>query len=417
MLRKKISKKDFAIPNDQVYYLTNKMLSSGKGNFKMSENHLPKAKLVTGKKNERIIGDIGLRPKEHTLEDLYDEEIQLLQQEMYDKVQQLDDSLADVLDCISILWGEKASHINDFVSIDVDDILKLRDKKQRRNTSKYEGGYRPKQREEVASKVRLLELVSIRTYQDMYTVPGLDKREWEFRVINIASVRTDIDLNNAPAKIVFLIKLGDLFAYKILKKRQTALIPQTILSYDPKKYSFEKRLGRYLTYLWRNRHRDGSYCDPIKVGTILDEIQLNERYGKPGRIKNRLEQAIENLEEEGIIGEAIFKGLEELNTRKRGWLEDYRKCQIIFVPPEHTMKHYRQIARKGEQPKRQQRQQDYSELLNEACERLNLTLAMAAEQIGISVSQVSRIRCGHSQPRGKTQQKIDRWLKKNKPKE
>src|SRR5690606_30866419 len=133
--------------------------------------------------------------------------------------------------------------------IDVDDILKLRDKKQHRNTSKYEVGYHPKQRENVASKVRLLELVSIRTYQDMYTVPGLEKREWEFRVINIASVRTDIDRNNAPAKIVFLIKLGDLFAYRILKKRQTALLSQTVLSYDPKKYSFEKRLGRYLTHL------------------------------------------------------------------------------------------------------------------------------------------------------------------------
>lgn len=406
------------IPNDRVYYLTNSTLSKGKDKFTMHTEgkgyHFPKAPIYTGTKDPTLVGYIEIKPVGMTnkhLNRLDDHELYNLYKTQYEKVYDLDDSYADILDCITILWGEKATHLDSFVEISVDDILRLRDKKHKANGQQRGRGYHPKQREAVADVIWDLAAITVSTIEDMHIVPGANRTKWTFSIINIASEKKDTEFSKT-ARITFKIKLGDLFAYRILKNRQTALIDKKLLHLDRRKYWVEKRIGRYLTHLWRIRHRDGSYCDPIKVGTILDEIALDTRYknGKTYQIRERFETAMDKLEEDGVIGQWSYDVEDPAVLEARGIsLKDYREWQVEVIPPDFILDHYRKIKNKVvEFPKK--RSDNLGEQVREARKVLGMNILVAADEIGISSGTLSKVENG-GKPGKTVRTKIEKWLK------
>src|SRR5699024_3765777 len=98
------------------------------------------------------------------------------------------------------------------------------------------------------------------------------------------------------------ITVGDVFS-KFLggSSRQIALLPLQALQYNPRQEKWEKKMIRYLSWRWRTQARRADYDQPYKMSSILNAIgePINKR--TPSRTRERLEQALDRLQDDGLI--------------------------------------------------------------------------------------------------------------------
>lgn len=134
---------------------------------------------------------------------------------------------------------------------------------------------------------------------------------------------------------------------------QTVLMTRQLLHYHAKQQKYEKRLGRYLTMLYRiNAHRNESRVR-VSMGVLVEQARIPLDRDNPGRTRDAIESALNQLHSDGVIGS--FAPLVEPSSQGREvqerieqhayhWWDDYRQQLWLFEPPEQLRALYQGIA-------------------------------------------------------------------------
>lgn len=119
--------------------------------------------------------------------------------------------------------------------------------------------------------------------------------------------------------------------------RQTALLVQRVLHYDPYRKSWEKRLGRYFTLHVRAHAAHPAPLTRV-IGPLLDELHLPLDHRNPERTKRRFEAALQSLCADGVLGSWTYALEDALPAR--AWLDDWLRWDVIVTAPAAVAEHY-----------------------------------------------------------------------------
>jgi hypothetical protein len=142
-------------------------------------------------------------------------------------------------------------------------------------------------------------------------------------------------------------------------------VPECYYQLHPIKQKWEKRIARYL--IWQARIQAAkSKKQSIKVKTILNNIHIAPDFRNPLKQSERLETALENLVNNGILKEyikhyhiiskkdTISKNLDAESNYpvfkgKNGWCKEWPDCTISFTCSDDLTKKAKAIKKKYNQ--------------------------------------------------------------------
>jgi hypothetical protein len=266
-------------------------------------------------------------------------------------VRHMDDLTADVMDVISAEWLKHASHPESMVLLTDDDFLRHRGLNPKKGGAGRRGGYHAHLRREIARHIEILQNTRIRVFEREVTVVSEGKRGPERRRIKWAGESPAIIVScrvgpAAPSGDMepraWRIRPGDVFANFLMGPgRQTALISQKALHYDPYRQYWEKRITRFLAYLWRIRQVRQAYLSPISVGALLHGAGLQVDRRNPKKTKNRMEKALDRLRLDGVI--RSWRYVLQVSSKspgRKGWLEAWISRRVQIEPPQEIVDQY-----------------------------------------------------------------------------
>lgn len=347
------------------------------------------------------------------------DEMEALAGEMLRQASQLSELEADVLDALCHIWMQQAQHPQSRAVIDVDALLGLRGLKPKKGGSGRRGGYMPEQRREMLQALTRIQNLWLRideltTYADNGSTSKKKRRETRRGVTGPAFILTgaggQVRLDGSLDVDRVSFTPGDVLAlYLWGPGRQVALLSEKALRYDPYRQAPEKALTRYLSYLWRVRATKGTYRDPLRVSTLLEQsrIALDER---PDRKRSRLEKALDTLQEDGVIASWRYDGWELGDAPARGWADAWLQALVIIEPPAAIPAHYAGELRGGMPMLADTR--PLPERMKATRTRLRLSQEAAAEACALTQQTYSRAERGASLS-AENRAKIEAWLAAN----
>ncbi len=395
-------------------YLYHKFRSSiASQDFFSKDNTWPTADLSN---DEQLIAIAQLKP---SLDENSEQEIIEWKDKMVKNVMKMDDLTADILDIISYLWLQKSKDPDSLIYVTADDFLRCRGIKEKKSGSGRRGGYEDNQRKEVAENIDILDKTWI-TVKEIELDKEVSKKKnkkfiWrgESKAVVITSRMGQLNVDGKMEPYAWRVRPGDCFSKFLFGPgRQTALLSQRALEYDPKKYKIEKRLARYFAWQWRNRQSSVSFMQPFTVLSLLEACREDIDYSRPSRLRERIEKALDKLKDDLVILGWQYENIEENKLNKRGWVNDWVNLKILIEPPQIVLDQYQKINNSKIKVKKQieEKISDFEyKKIREKRENENLTLLQAAEEIGISVSRLSRIERGEKTS-NETLSKILSWL-------
>lgn len=346
------------------------------------------------------------------------DELENIALQMHEQTRELSQLDADTLDALCILWMRDAKHPEDFVTIPIDAIPELRGLRQKKGGSGRRGGYGPEQRREHAGSLRRVQHLHLRMdelalYLDngsktkrgrRETRRGVEGPAFFITLMGQAQLDGSLDVDSirflpGPAFMLYLWGPG----------RQTALIDAKILRYDPYRQEQEKRLGRYLSWLWKIRSNTGTYSKALRVSTLMESarIELTERViKKPSLALQRLEKTLDTLQQDGVIRSWRYKSWRLNTAPARGWLEPWLQELVIIEPPASVVSYYVENLR-GALPDGEPT--PLADRLRETRERLGLTQAQASEDADVSQQVYSRAERGKGVA-ATNRSRLEAWL-------
>ena len=354
-------------------------------------------------------------------------------QRMAELVMSMGDLTADVLDIISAAWINQATNPGTTIDITADDFLSYRGLQPQKSGTGRRGGYKNKARQEIASQIEILEnmwlVVSEMTaYEEFETKNGKRRmpRKWqgESRVIIVSNRVRQVKLDGTTEEpFAWRIGLGDCLTYFLLGLgRQTALLSQKALNYDPDKQKWEKRLTRYLSWLWRINSQNQK---PLTVSTIITKGIMESVDSKnPSRTKERFEKALDRLVYDKVISAWQYEKEDENIIGQRGWIANWLQWKVIVEPPQVIIDQYVKIVDEKTRVTKQIKQSKKDVLdtadvmitgamLKERRLLLKFTQLQAAEEIGISRPRISRIESNNNAVITKPElKKLKIWFEK-----
>jgi len=274
--------------------------------------------------------------------------------EMWKQREQLSDSDADALDALSAIWLYQARSEYDRAVAHVDGLLEMRGIKQRKRGEHHRVGYTHDQRQDMMQA-----LVHIQNLYITITLDGdakaVARADGMTRVIQSrAFVITDrvgaIDATGTMVDIeAFVFRPGEVFARFLTGPgSQTALLSAMALRYDPYRQKWEKRLARYLSWQWRVKARANQLARPYRIATLLDAASQELNRQKPVLTRERLEKALDTLEDDGVISGWRYDRWDESRAQGRGWWPTWLEATVLIAPPatveDHYLPHRRQDA-------------------------------------------------------------------------
>lgn len=406
-----VSKKElFAIDNSKLFYHTREQISAGKDSFEVSDESVWPSTQISS--NGEYLGQIHVSPDQNKVDPfiMNASELNVWTKTMMNYVSSMSDLTADVFDILTIEWLKHANHVHDTIEINVDDILRYRGITPRLNGNQRSSGYRPDQRESIAKQIQLLDHIWIEAEREIYSNGDSQKKTQKLkgRAIHLHLEFREQDEDGNTELLLIRARPGDMFAHTLLNGRQTALMSKKALEYDVDKFPYEKRLTRYLSYIWRIRQQNASYTDTIRVQTLLDAIKLPLNKKRPLRTWERLEKALERLEKDRVVKSFQFENADMNIIGRRGWSKKMLEWKVQIVPPDEISSHYIQITSPTSMPTQIS---GIAKKVKEKRESLALSLSQASEQIGVNVATLSRIENQKvSSIRGSTKKKIESWL-------
>jgi len=267
----------------------------------------------------------------------------------------LGDELVDtflVLLAVALDSGGTA-HITNPFTITPDDILAICQKK------KSKGSYSARQRQNVNEQLQILARASVSATLMLHQ---LKQRHIEGPLIQILTTGREkeskicIDYGcNQP----WPLKIGDWAVMVPEMQYQTAVIPRQLLHYHARDQRHEKRLGRYLTLLYRiNAHKNDDRVR-VSMGVLLEQAGVMPDLDHPGRMQEAIESALKQLRLDGVIGsftplvENSSQGREareRIEQRAYHWWDDYQRQLWLFEPPEYLRAVYQRKPGKSGVP-------------------------------------------------------------------
>jgi hypothetical protein len=333
------------VANSPVHYNFRNALA--RGQFFDNEQGWPAAD-ISGKtfKGKAYFKDnIGLTTKTEALTEL--------QEAMKEKVLGLGrhgDLCADVFDIIIAKWLQQARHEHDTVKIRADEFLLARGLKARLQKGK-RGGFEDEQRKAIAEQIDYLDQAWV-TVREMEVIRETDsgkrkKEKWreDRKALHIDGKTGQERLDGSLSVSQWEVMPGRIFApFLFGPGRQTALLSCKALEYDFYRQKWEKRIARYLAWLWRiNR---GNKKEGLRVQTLLDAASQEIDQARPGRTRGRLEKALEQLQADGVITAWEYENFNDSITARRGWWQQWLESKVILTAPEELTQHYQQIEDK-----------------------------------------------------------------------
>ncbi len=263
-------------------------------------------------------------------------------QDPWESIAQMDDLMVDVMILGLTQWLYTAKTPEESIWIEIDKILDYRGI-QPKSTKGYRAGHRDVDRQKILECFELLDKLYFRAYGviDYRRNNKPQKVSVESKVLAITDRVMARDGSNIIAVKVRPGEYGKyLFGYD---RRQTALLYKKILEYDYYHNQWEKRIGLYLAFQWTIRKAHGTLNQPLKVITILHNIQqqIDERY--PSRTKKRLELAFNTLTNDGVISGWRYKHGADSILSKKEWLAEWLNWAICFDVPDAIVQHYQGV--------------------------------------------------------------------------
>ncbi|KNY27572.1 helix-turn-helix domain-containing protein [Pseudobacteroides cellulosolvens] len=393
--------------NSTLYHQFRSALATN--DFKAGEKYLT-ADLTTDSKKLKAIAEI--KPSVELSED------QLIdwQNNMIRNVMSMDDLTADVLDILTSVWLEKSASPTDMVTLSVDNFLSLRGIQPKKNGDGRRGGFEEEQRKIISNQMNILDNTWIKVHE--MEVTEVDERQkkrrvkWrgESKAVYISYRFGKVNNDNNMEAYVWNARPGDVFANFLFGHgRQTALLSQKALEYDPYRQKVEKRLARYFAWQWRNRQSSVSYFKPFTIKTLLEAIKENVYYRMPSRTKERIEKALDTLQNDNVIRGWQYENFDD-SKLKKGWVDDWLTSKVLIEPPEAIILQYEKIkkfpVKSFSQPIEINELSDLKRLRKEK----KLTILQLSEEIGISASTISRVERGDI-PSEDNKLKIIEWIK------
>lgn len=382
------------------------------------------SKNVEGWPSEPIMGDgycalAQLRPSPR--EPIPDEALESYQQRMWALRKRLSDLDADVLDGVTAIWLENARYKDEMVAVTADDLLRLRGIKPKPG-GRGRGGYTDEQREAIVRSVENLAAIWLNVQEATIVRETTDRRGRVHKVQEswaiqspalVASSRLMQKTSRGSGKIyAWRVRPGDFFTpYLLGPGRQTALLSQKALAFDPYRQTWEKRLTRYFAYQWRVRARAGTYMQPFRVTTLLEQCEPTSDYKRPWRLKEHLEKALDNLEEAKVISSWSYQRAQGSGTytdpatgeklpnyeaqKSRDWLN----WTVLVEPPPEIVQHYQELSTgKTRSIPASVSSAELGDQIRRWRQREGLSQREAAKFLGITQAYLSDIEKGKKQP-------------------
>lgn len=325
------------------YYEFTRLLSAGR--FKRKEGKSwPSAPFDTVK------GEVYLKPLEADRKPIIGDNLAHFQDLMQSKVMELEKHghlTADIFDILVNKWLKVARTPEAMIRISINDFLEIRGLKPMKRGEDRRSGYTDAQRQQIAQQIDLLDNVYI-TITELDVYPKGQKKK-SVRGLSGRSIIKDMeagqmDLAGNVKADEWYLRPGTIFANYFFEPygRQTALLSLKAVQYDPDKQKREKSLTRYLAYIWRidtGRTREG-----LLVSKLLEAAGEEMNISRPGRTKERLEKALDQLKDDEVI--AGWRYDKNIKLEGRGWWQKWLEQKITLSAPEEILEHYKQIKGK-----------------------------------------------------------------------
>src|SRR5436305_3372843 len=129
------------------------------------------------------------------------------------------------------------------------------------------------------------------------------------------------------------LKIGNWAAMVPELQSQTAIMARQVLQYHAKEQKHEKRLGRYLTLLYRINAYKNEGLVKVSMGVLLEQSGITLDHSHPGRTREVIENALKQLHADGVIGSfapLVDNSDQGRETQERieqhayHWWDDYR---------------------------------------------------------------------------------------------
>lgn len=331
----------------------------------------------------------------------------------------------DVLDTLCHHYLTRSAEATDRVEIRLDDLLHSRGLKTKLGGSGRRGGFEKQQRTQVLKALSVIEnlwidMQHIIVYeQGKPTKKSIQSRVFLFNTLD-GSPHT---FEGEISQDVFLLTIGEAFEYFLKgSSRQVKLQPNQAIEFNPYQRKWEKKLTRYLSWRWRTQARKASYLQPHKISTLLEKLGVQLDSQAPSRIRDRLEKALDLLEEEGVITFWQYDQWDESCMARKGWLRIWQEATIIIAPPDDIIKYYQPIERKNNTkstpelsmtPSKDETDQVIGNEFKEKRLQVGKTLQEVSRELKISTSYISNIERGGAKPSQSIYKRMREWIDKS----
>ncbi len=365
-----------------------------------------------------------ITPQEEVVMD--PEEVNVLSKRMWQWHAELSDRDADVMDAIAAKWilaAPKAA--SDRVPIRIDDLLKLRGLKAKKDGSGRRYGYEPEQRATLwRSLLRLQEIWVDVAEATIFEKDRRGRRRRKNRTLQSrAFLMSDRvgqrRLDGTMDVEAILVAPGEAFGRFLLGPgRQVALMSSKALGYDPHRRQSEKRLTRFFAWQWRVGAKTGDFVRKYRVRTLLEEIGAktpdSETLLRPSRVRSRLEEALDILQKDGVIAQWQYPDdWDEDNLPVRKWAGRWMDACIVVEAPDVIKDAYRRLDRSTERigVRSPAVTSPWAARIRARRQALGVAQVVAAEQLGVSQPYFSELERGTKSPSNKMQPRLEAWLR------
>jgi hypothetical protein len=202
-------------------------------------------------------------------------------------------------------------------------------------------------------------------WQIMETIPKTrTQRELETFLSGERGNFTD-DHGNVPAQSIagWTLALGAGLLAGDDELPQQARVMRALMNYSPVHGRYKRRLGYSLSCEFRLRYKEQNWKQPYTVRDVFEDASLAVNTNDPRRAYKLFHEALEQLQQDGIIGEVRYVRPPRArrpfdpgyNTGKKGWLEPWLDTHIIIRPPADVEAAYREGLAESTQSRRRKR--------------------------------------------------------------
>ncbi len=341
----------------------------------------------------------------------------------------LDDRDVDALDLITAKWIQRARGPYEPVEIPIDEALAALGYKRKKSGTGRRGGFEPEQR-----RALLASLFRVDAFWLVGESVSRNKKKRDVigtRVFTLSGIhgQTAIPLDpSAPMSSALdgLVAGADCSVsmmpgkewgpYLFSEEARATLgwLATRALEYDPRYHAAEKRLLRYFCRLARvGANKDEPHAKLLRVETLLIKAGLEVNVRFPSRTRDRLEKALDRLQEDGLI--AHWEYAAHLDLPERKWLRSWQQANITVEWSDDVKDrfHLRQLVPPPPiaipAPATPRSRPGLGKQIRDRRRAKKLSQSACADQIGISQKSISNLERG-AKPSRKVAEKVRRWL-------